>query len=67
MPVSITGGKCSTYLGTSNQKLGRVLLMNTWRDACESQQQKVTADIERLMKLKVSNNSIVTYFVKEIH
>jgi hypothetical protein len=35
-----------------NDKLGRVLLINTWKDACESQGKKpeIKLDIETLLK-----------------
>jgi hypothetical protein len=30
----------------SNQEVGQVLLMKTWRDGCESQQQKLNLILE---------------------
>jgi hypothetical protein len=44
----------------SNQELGRVPLMNTWRDACESQQQKLN-----LILKDYSSKISVKYFTHD--
>jgi hypothetical protein len=47
--VLLAVNNCSALQSASNQELGRVLLMNTWNDACESQQD-IKPGIERLHK-----------------
>jgi hypothetical protein len=46
LAASIAVSNCSAEWRTSRQELRRVLLMNTWRDSWESQQQKLNPTLK---------------------
>jgi hypothetical protein len=47
----------------SNQELGRVLLIDTWRDACESQHtSRITLKDNLIKSIAVTNIALITDF-----